>query len=154
VANDLGLRAIRWTPEGGGAFDCQRADIGVHLDLVVGWREVASVRGEDVTVPDRTGRQEGLRVKDKRDIELAGLVQGIGTVEATRLESYDDLVVTLQTAFDPTVRGVLEVDTRNGDTYSIRCLPLPLVWGPETLPGVSALSVALEAITPDWTLEP
>lgn len=155
MASPLSIRAVRWTPVGGAAFDCQRADLGILLELVLGWREVADVRGKDTIVPYATGQLARPRRKDKRELELFGWVLGVaGVDDDARMSSYDGLVRTLTATFDPTVRGTLAIDLRDGTTWSIVALPLTLAWGREEIPGVSELSVAFMSVVPEWTLVP
>lgn len=154
MANALGLRAIRWTPDGGVAFDVQRADLGIHLDLVHGWRDGLTVRGKDTVIPGAAGLRPRNRVRHSRSLELFGVVQGVGDVEANRLSSYDALVQAINAAFDPTVRGDLEIDLNDGTTWTINALPINNVWGAERIPGVSELSIALESSDPDWVVVP
>ncbi len=64
MASALSIRAVRWTPVGGVAFDCQREDLGILMELVLGWREVADVRGKDTVVPWAVGQLARPRRKD------------------------------------------------------------------------------------------
>lgn len=152
------IRPLTWTPDGGDPFDCQRADLGLVLQIVTGLDEVPSVRGEDVTIPGRPGVIPGNREADRRSLELAGWIAGATAEDQTELErraSYREMVSALQAAFAPTLTGTLEVVAEDGATYSIAARPLTIVYGTEDVPAFRYVSVALISTTdPEWTVTP
>jgi hypothetical protein len=160
MTNALAIRPLGWTPDGGERFDCQQDRLGWHLEIVTGFDEVPSVRGEDVIIPGRVGRLAGSRIGDLLSIELVGSVRGdledgSPMTEAERLESYRANVRELQAQFDPTLVGVVDVLGEDGTTYTIAARPLSLVYGSEDIPGERLISIALiSTSSPYWTITP
>jgi len=151
VPNDVAIRPLTVTPSSGPALDVQRSDFGIHLEITKGLDELATVRGTDVIVPGLTGRIVRNRVKDVRTIELSGHVQGVGATDALRLASYRGFVVAIGACFDPTLTVTIGVVCEDGVTRSLAARPHVLTWGPEGIPGLRTLNVALESTDPDWT---
>lgn len=160
MSNDVAVRPMGWTPDGETRFDCQQDRLGVHLEIAVGFDETPTVRGDDTVIPGLAGRIPGNRVADELSILLAGNVRGdledgSPMTELERRTSYRVNVLALQAAFDPTLRGVIDVLGEDGYTYTIAARPLSIVYGPEIVPGERQVSVALVSTTsPYWTRTP
>lgn len=158
MTNAIAIRPLVWTPDGGSPVDCQRSDLGLFMEIVTGFDEVPSVRGEDTVIPGLAGRIPGNRISDERSIILAGFIAGAvadSQTEDERRASYREMVTALQAAFHPTLMGTLEVTGEDEAVYSIAARPLSIVYGPETVPAFRYVSVALVSTTdPEWTVTP
>ena len=65
------------------------------FSLVSGWRDGLVVRGEDIVIPGKSGRDQEGRVADYRVVVLHGIV--LGTSES----KWDSVSTTLDGLFDP-----------------------------------------------------
>lgn len=150
MSNDLPAYVTGLTIEG---TDVQRADLSVHLDVIVGLNDGLNVRGKDTIVPGLAGRTLRNRKRDTRDLIVAGVVQGTGSTEGDRLSSAQTLRDELVALFDPTGVVTISGQTADGQTRSIDARPGPIVWnGSDSVYGVWNVSIALESVVPDWTL--
>lgn len=138
--------------------DLQRADLSVHLDVTLGLDELPNYRGVDTIIPTADGRVSRLWKPDTLDIELAGVVQGVGATEDLRRGSFRELVEELKTLFVPGgAPSVLTGVGKDGMTYTINAKPIQsgaLRWGPQRIPGVRDLTVILVSLDPEWVVTP
>lgn len=65
------------------------------FSIMSGWRDGLVVRGEDIVIPGKAGRDQESRVADYRVVHLHGLV--LGTSET----NWDSVSSTLDGLFDP-----------------------------------------------------
>lgn len=129
-------------------------DDGLFLAIKRGLGEIPVVRGTDTVVPGQTGRTARARVADRMAIELEGYVRGIGTTGDDEASAYYDLVLEMQTLFDPTKDpAVLSATLVNGANLTInaRAVP-PLLWEETILGRLARLNVQLESVDPYWTV--
>lgn len=162
MTNALAIRPLGWTPDGVSRLDCQAERLGIHLEIVHGFDELPSVRGEDVTIPAREGRLRGNRIGDVLSIELAGSVRGdledgSPMTEAERMASFRANIAILQGYFDARLFGVVDVLGEDGATFTIEAEPVStgMVFGPEIVPGERGVSIALVSTqSPYWTRTP
>ena len=80
-------------------------DKSCNLDIVSGWWwEPATVRGEAVTIPAKSGQlvTTGFFVKDHRIVRLHGYVHGTGATLALRQQAFQSKMATILALFDPT----------------------------------------------------
>lgn len=95
--------------------------------LVGGLDDGLDVRGEDTVIPSAAGRVARNRVRDRRIIEVDGLVTGTGASEAARMDDFRDAMESLRTLFSPTRAAAnLVISLEDGvRTATISCRPLP-----------------------------
>lgn len=130
--------------------DLQPADQSMLLQIVRGLDELPEVRGSDSVVPGLAGEIPRNRVRGSLAIELAGWITVNGATEALRLAAYRAKVDALQALFNPTGIHTLVVTLESGATRSIEARPLTIVYGPEEIPGLRTISVALKAPSGLW----
>lgn len=138
--------------------ELRRTDGGLYFWITDGFDDEADVRGDDWIAPERAGRVEGNRVKDRRLIELQGYVIGVGANEAAMRTAYRARVDDLHAIFDPTAApGALVVHSPvmglASGTKSINARYLNSVWSYGVVTLHAKVSVQLECIDspPDWT---
>jgi hypothetical protein len=135
-----------------GGHTLQDADFGIFLEITKGLIENADVRGTDTIIPGAIGRRARTRVADRRDIELAGFVQGTGATEALQRASCWTKIGTLQGWFSPTLTPANLVATLpGGGTKTIVARPLTITAAEQTIPSRVDLVILLESVAPNWT---
>lgn len=122
--------------------------------VVRGLDDTPEVRGTDTIIPSAAGRVARNRVRDRRVIELQGLVVGTGSTDAAQVDDFRDAMETLRDLFDPTDAAKtlivsLEDATR---TATISARPINMVVGSDAIPILREVSVELEAVGADWVI--
>ena len=132
------------------AVDIQRSNLSLHLDVIQGLNDGLDVRGEDTVIPSASGRIARNRKGDVRHILLAGILQGVGSTEAVRLGSWQDLRDEVEALFDPTdAPGTIVGKANDGSWRSITARTTTIVWNPGAF-GMDQLSIAMDSVDPDW----
>lgn len=158
--------------------DVQEPAFGIYLELRRGLSEPPTVRGTDTVIPARPGRISNARRRDRRVIELVGIVSGavaippsttwadpfidpaligMGTIPtpveaaAAELATYRANALSFRALFDPRVMGPLVAIPEDGSTRLIQARTLNTVWTHEN-PILAWVSVELESLDPDWVI--
>jgi hypothetical protein len=105
----------------------------IFLQIVEGGPDTPpEVRGEDRTVPYRSGKVYSPRRYDRLPILLKGWVAGQGSDEDTRKADTATARAELRTLFDTTAGlGTLNVTTEDGTDWTIEAYPESVVWEAE-----------------------
>ena len=130
----------------------------IHLDIITGYAEPASVRGVDTIIPGLAGRVVRDRVKDVRTIELRGWVLGTGATEVLQQQSWRTNTDALMALMDRTLAAgalVLTPPTlglaAGSKTINARCVNVM----PGEIHGSIFQRWAIELVAvgspPDWT---
>lgn len=129
--------------------------VRLALQVVRGLDEPADVRGADTVIPAGTGRVARNRVADRRTIELAGFVAGTGGDEAAQRADFRAAVEQLRALFDPTrAPATLSVLLEDGaSTATILARPVNMAYSDGPLPSYREVSIELESVVPDWTID-
>ena len=120
--------------------------------VVDGLDDGLEIRGVDSVIPGAAGRVPRNRLWDRRVVEIAGWVRGVGASDAARADDFRDAMETLRTLFDPTrVPASLVIGLEGGvRTATISCRPLPTILvGYKPVPAAS-INVEFEAVEGDW----
>lgn len=122
--------------------------------LVSGLDDGLDVRGKDNIIPSAAGRTARNRVRDRRVIEIAGFVGGVGADAAAQTDDFRDAMEVLRALFVPTRAAaslvvLLEDATR---TATISCRPLPTIRTQYVSNVAALLSIELEAVGSDWVI--
>lgn len=133
--------------------DLQRSDLSLHLDIVEGLNNGLDVRGKDTVIPSAAGQTPRTRKADVRHILLAGILQGTGATEATRLASWQNLRDEVEALFDVVAMpGTLRGMARDGTWRTITARTTSIIWNPAPVLGVDELAIALDSTDPDWEI--
>ncbi len=131
----------------------------IWLDLISGYAEPAEVRGEDDVIPEASGQEFGIKIRDHRIIQLSGIVRGVGVTPELRRSSWraatDALMAKMQLYASPTVLSVLGpyLGLTSGVTRTINAYPFRVVPGPiAATMTFQEWSIQLKAIgsAPEW----
>lgn len=121
---------------------------GIFLDLVSGYSEPATVRGEDTIVPSIAGRVVRDRVKDVRRIVLEGYV--IGTSASDWRSKTDTLMSVMDPSDNPATLTVKSGYLGVGSDKTISARVVNIMPGPITGSYFQTWSIELESVDPDW----
>jgi hypothetical protein len=129
-------------------------DVGIRLQITVGFLARPETRGEDYIVAARVGRSSGDRISDTLKLVLEGTVRG-STVEEWR--TYTDLLwaVLDENGAEP---GELEagegyLGLASGQTATINARVRNVIPGPIRAGGMlQSWSIELESIDPAWSV--
>jgi hypothetical protein len=125
------------------------------IGLVRGLDDAPEVRGTDTIIPGAAGRVPRTRVRDRRVIELAGPVGGVGATHAAQAADMRAALEELRTLFDPTRDpATLVVALEDGGTASINARPVNLLLDEPVVPTMRRVSVELEAVEGAWVITP
>lgn len=111
-----------------------------------------SVAGTDDPLPGADGVFPRNRRKRTRIIEIRGWVFGDGASAAAQVDDYWDNRIAVETLFNPTARDDLVAVLRNGYTATIEAWPVSVDFN-QVAPQMAEVSVVLQSVDPDWTLE-
>lgn len=123
---------------------------GIFLDLVSGYAEPATARGEDTIIPSIAGRVIRDRVKDYRRIVLEGYV--IGTSASDWRSKTDALMALLSGTYASGSNLVIAnayLGTSSSKTIAVRCVNV--MPGPIFAQLFQTWSIELESVAPDWS---
>ena len=124
------------------------------IGLVSGLDDSWEVRGEDDIVPGTSGRNPRNRLRDRLPILLEGSLLGVGTTAAEQHGDVRAAGEELRVLVDPTRDPAsLVVALEDGGTATISARPLNVAAGPPTLAAVRSVSIQLEAVEDDWTVD-
>lgn len=133
---------------------------GLWGHIVSGFDGAAEVRGEDVTIPGKSGRYATNRVADKRTIVLEIWVLPAGASHAAIEQNYLALVQTTLSVLDPTAAPAElrlygpYLGIASGHYYKITARFLNALWDPDWQPGLPRKATAtFESVSspPNWT---
>lgn len=142
--------------------DLRPTDGTMKLDLIAGFWEPPNARGEDDVIPEASGRDEGVWIKDHRTIKLHGYVKGTGSTLVARQQSFQSTMTTLMGKLDTTASpaalvvsgpymGLATSPSTVTKSINVRCVNV--VVGPIT--GLYHATVDVELVSidspPDWT---
>jgi hypothetical protein len=127
-------------------------DVNIHFDVVRGYAELPSVRGEDTIIPGKAGRTVRARKKDRRVIELRGYIQ------ATTAATWRTKTDTAMALFDPSLTpGALVITTPylglGAGSKTVQARTLSVVGGQIVASRFQLWTIELEAVgdPPDWS---
>jgi len=129
------------------------------LDVVQGFWEPSSVRGDNRVTPGMVGQPASIYVKDTRAILLEGVIYGVGNTVALRRESYNETAALILALMDYNLDPGALVATSpylglaSGDTATInaRCTnAISRLLNRQFT--AAAWSMKLESIDPDWVI--
>lgn len=132
--------------------DLQESDFSVFLEIESGLHDGLTVRGRDTVVPALAGRIARNRVKDRRVIQLAGWVSGVGSSASAQADAFRDVCQEMEALFDQTTTATLEADLEDGTTVQIEARTIEIHFAQQRTPVLQRLEVDLESVAPDWTL--
>lgn len=121
----------------------------IYLELMRGYFEPPSVRGEDIIIPGADGRTTRTRRADQRYVLLEGYVTGSSAA------NWNTNVAALMAKLDGSLVNLVVADNYLGSTgthtLAVRCVSPPV--GGEPTYGVlyQAWSVELLSVSPDWS---
>lgn len=113
--------------------------------------DTPETRGENRTIPYRSGQVYAPRREHRLTILLKGWVAGSGSTEVAQRADTADARQTLRALFDPTAGpGTLHVESEDGVEWTIEAYPEVIVWEPmdEGIPTFRHVQVRLIACDP------
>lgn len=125
--------------------------VRMAIGLVRGLDDSPEVRGSDTVIPGATGRVPRSRVWDRRVIELAGFIGGVGTSETAQRADLRALLEDLRELFDPTRSpATLSIELEDGGTATISARPVNMLCAATIASVREQVSIELEAVDADW----
>lgn len=126
---------------------------GIRLDISRGFLTPPTVRGEDIVVPARAGRDAGDRIADTLAIMLDGYVGG-ATSDEWRTNT-DALIAALdESGQEPgaLIARAPYLGLATGQEATINCRVKNYVEGPIRGDQIQTWSIELESVDPYWQL--